>query len=1044
MTVRHQLTPVSFHLRNFNKYSSLDLAAAKNGNLTLIGENAAGKTTLANCFFPMLIDGSIATPSFNSAKGTDRLESTGTPRNSQRDTRNFESMLLGWGPGAMKVRTGYSYLLLQSKTRQVILGLGAHRAVGELRKPTWWFVVISDDVTDALSIVTTDADGSSLGEEAFRAANAGLGEQLHLFNQAPAYREYVATQVYGFSNGEALGKLAAVYRLLASPILTGGNARFTPIREALKNAQEGIDSQVIGRVADSQREVNRTKGVLQRLKKAEERLQRMKKEIFWRNLNHLREATLDPYSQVHQDFEGKQETVSQNQQTIGRVTQQLELMATNLTQVEDTLKGLRQEKANQNGIVQRRKEYEQQITSLQQRLLTYRKQQEQLTELRKKLATVATQQSELTTQQRGLNDQHLRPLLTKLAAQAKELPELMDVVTEVDSAKLAQRLGEYLQQFKDFRNQYDDCERAKERVSKDVQIVVEMRDELRGRIDEHAQGPLYGRVRKDIHQDNQEVHDAGATQMNGEFQRLLAKQQQLLKAHPDLKHILKSPDFLTDLRQQRRLLTDLLQKIAEGQRQLDQLTQQQQFFDQQVTDVLAAVEPDFDERHVTAEIAATQQRRDALIVDTEIDTKIKQAEAEQTQLNGEQQRLDNQRSLAEGKIATAKEDMARLTTRLDQLAKQSRAALETLAPYQPQDAQLTTITDAIEFVQENRSEVRNSSYGDISDWIGRLIHHNDSNGTDRNALDTLFEERGYADFASAMRQQRSINQNGLTVVAFDINRALLLMTTDQNHVTKSLKELTTGNDVAQDTYLTAAIQRITAQYQLIADYNRMLTEGVSREQSIKLKVELTPTEVSDQVIKEACDPLADKRPALVAEIRNRLEKLANDLTVADDDDLFMDAAQRLLDTRQWSAFKVLIKRRQSAEDNYEEVDDKFVQSGGSGAEKAQAMVLPLLLVPKMVLQRAQLKDAPYLVMFDEFADKLDPETAKSFAKTIARFGFNFIATMPSGAQNKILADRVDNIAYDVIAPQNQNDGRFHRNIIREALSWGDAHAKSVS
>ncbi|WP_225357167.1 ATP-binding protein, partial [Lacticaseibacillus rhamnosus] len=51
------LVPVSYHLRNFNKYAKLDMQAAKNGNLTLIGENAVGKTTLANCFFPMLIDG---------------------------------------------------------------------------------------------------------------------------------------------------------------------------------------------------------------------------------------------------------------------------------------------------------------------------------------------------------------------------------------------------------------------------------------------------------------------------------------------------------------------------------------------------------------------------------------------------------------------------------------------------------------------------------------------------------------------------------------------------------------------------------------------------------------------------------------------------------------------------------------------------------------------------------------------------------------------------------------------------------------------------
>lgn len=74
-------------------------------------------------------------------------------------------------------------------------------------------------------------------------------------------------------------------------------------------------------------------------------------------------------------------------------------------------------------------------------------------------------------------------------------------------------------------------------------------------------------------------------------------------------------------------------------------------------------------------------------------------------------------------------------------------------------------------------------------------------------------------------------------------------------------------------------------------------------------------------------------------------------------------------------------------------------------------------------------------MFDEFADKLDPETAKSFARTIANFGFNFIATMPSGAQNKILADGVDNIAYEVLAPAQQGDGRFHANRVRPALIW---------
>jgi uncharacterized protein YPO0396 len=189
------------------------------------------------------------------------------------------------------------------------------------------------------------------------------------------------------------------------------------------------------------------------------------------------------------------------------------------------------------------------------------------------------------------------------------------------------------------------------------------------------------------------------------------------------------------------------------------------------------------------------------------------------------------------------------------------------------------------------------------------------------------------------------------------------------------------------------------------------------------------------VIEEALDPSLDERPAVSATINKRLEQLANDSELANDEQAFNQRASELLDTRYWSQFIVKIKRRHSSEDDYEIVDDTFVESGGSGAEKAQAMVLPLLLVPKMILSRAARKDAPYLVMFDEFADKLDPQTARIFAKTINRFGFNFIATMPSGAQNKLLSDGVDNITYQVIAPQNRDDGKFHLNKVVKVSSW---------
>ena len=286
-----------------------------------------------------------------------------------------------------------------------------------------------------------------------------------------------------------------------------------------------------------------------------------------------------------------------------------------------------------------------------------------------------------------------------------------------------------------------------------------------------------------------------------------------------------------------------------------------------------------------------------------------------------------------------------------------------------------------------------------------------------------------------MRQQRSIPSNGLTVVAFDINDAMRLLREDYAGVEKALAEEKSGNDIAYTTFVQAAVAAISAQYHVMTTYNEILAQGASH-QHIKLKVRLSPVEgIAPEAITEACDSQRQQRPHLEALVKQRLEQLANNTEVSDDDDAFFVAAENLLDTRTWSDFQVLIRRRQSGENDFEVVDDKFVQSGGSGAEKAQAMVLPLLLVPKMVLQRSKMRDAPHLVMFDEFADKLDPETAKSFAKTIVNFGFSFIATMPSGAQNKLLADGVDNIVWDVMGSPQQGDGKFHLNRVQQNFIW---------
>jgi hypothetical protein len=354
MMNREMLTPVSFHLRNFNNYIQLDIPVSKRGNFTLIGENAAGKTTLANCFFPMLVDGSIATPSFNPAKGTDKIERTST-RNSKNDTRTFESMLLGWGKGAMKVRTGYSYVLLKSKSRQVIIGIGAHRAVGENRKPTWWFVATSNNVNEKLVLMTTDKNNLALEKDAFIKINAALGNSFRVFSQLGEFQSYIAENIYGFTDIRSLHQLANTYRLLASPILTAGNARLTPILEAMKNAQEGIDNQIISSVAATQRGVNRKRALLERISRGQDRLKRLKKEIFWRNFNRLNERYLDPYSKLLQqinELNGKKEKA---QKDLSVYSGQLKLLKYQLEKASETVSKLQEQKAKQKSITEQRK-----------------------------------------------------------------------------------------------------------------------------------------------------------------------------------------------------------------------------------------------------------------------------------------------------------------------------------------------------------------------------------------------------------------------------------------------------------------------------------------------------------------------------------------------------------------------------------------------------------------------------------------------------------------------------------------------------------------
>ena len=355
------LHPVSYHLRDFGQYLALDLEAAELGNMTLLGANAVGKTTLANAFYPVLIDGSIATPNFNPARSSDTVSQGINPRNTTRDKRTFNSMLLGWGPAAFAVRTGYTYMVLASSRRQVVLGIGAHRQRDGLKSATWWFVLESQAPID---LICTDAAGHGLDKQAFVEANAPHQDALKVFKRWDEYRSYVAMTVYGFDGGEALGKLANAYRLLASPILTGGSARFAPIPEALRLAQEPIDrEQVIGPLAMSQRALNQSLAAQAELANGIKRLEQIRTTLFWGNLNHLNEddGLLAQHLRLTEQEAAAVEAVRVADLAIHQLETQLEMSGDERDRADDQLQTLLKRLAEQDSLARVRLDLDRQI-----------------------------------------------------------------------------------------------------------------------------------------------------------------------------------------------------------------------------------------------------------------------------------------------------------------------------------------------------------------------------------------------------------------------------------------------------------------------------------------------------------------------------------------------------------------------------------------------------------------------------------------------------------------------------------------------------------
>lgn len=287
--------------------------------------------------------------------------------------------------------------------------------------------------------------------------------------------------------------------------------------------------------------------MLARLARVNKRLAKLKKDIFWGNLNYLDQLALKDYSATQQRLTTAETKLDEAHRIIEDCEQQLVTVQRGLQDALENLNALREQQAVQKTIKAQRQQLQDMIANLNQRLATYQAQLQQIDETRQRVKSYQQQIEQVDAQQATLKTEALSPLRAKLDQYSANLSELREVMTAIDLDELVSQLRHYVRQQKDYQKQYQGLVKQIEQGSQDVQIVTKMKGQMDQAIDQHAQGPLSGRLRDSLHQDNHQIHDDGASEMDQRVKQIIAQRDQLVAAHPDLAALLKTPDLLAEL-----------------------------------------------------------------------------------------------------------------------------------------------------------------------------------------------------------------------------------------------------------------------------------------------------------------------------------------------------------------------------------------------------------------------------------------------------------------------------------------------------------------
>ncbi|GAX05839.1 chromosome segregation ATPase [Secundilactobacillus pentosiphilus] len=1064
MTLNKTLTPICYSLRNFNHYHNLDLKPLDNGNLALVGINTVGKTMLVNCFFPMLINGLTKKPSFNTAPGMEDVDKKAKQHDNSKQVRTFETMILGM-TNPQPERTGYSYIILRSKKRTVVLGVGAHVNQGFPKRTKKWFFVIEGNSKDDLRPITLKDDVEeqpnkfipSLDRDEFIDQNqVKFGEKFNSFiaptgNQdSEDYTNYVAAHIYGCDKA-TLNQLARTYQVLMTSNLVAGSDDISPAQRALSNVQSPIPNDIIIAMIDkfdAQRAYEKRKKNYDELIGDPEDLTKPGRlDQIAKTLSELNQWSLR--GELWIDYHDKNEHLTNFEHTQNELKtklNQLEIQITDKQSQSDdahheqedlTRKKLSQTDINskinlQEGIICQNESNLKQNDGLQ-------------TKYRQLTTQVIHQQHELddSKEQLAKSKKHGKEQTQSLKTAVNNYPSLAPLLTTRDIEFIPQlnNIKKQLHTIKDTQRELANLNKRWQQANDYSRLFQSTKADLDQSITQILAPLPEPQYETKLLADNAQIHQSALKTVDQNGTDLLAQINQLKQANPDW-------NIATDQQQAIQTLVDTIVQIYEN---VEKLTSQ---IKQQTADVAElnnqVDQIDIDKLNEEAKLyqAIINQAKDKItefkqLIDQDLDSQIVESKNVIKTLDNEIISLKGESAVVKHEQTKTANLQTQLTKQVAELKQQITVRLKNARPWLTQ-----TFQEYDEYAKQHhvKQPTINADIANCKEQadrflkkINRLIKppYSQYPSLENKTINDLLQAIGLSDLTLEQGEAIEQNDDNIWTTGFDV------MALKQNVIDYiPVDQTNTLVNDELDAYCKTVALMILDQQEYIDTINAALMQNQTLT-GIKIQVDLDYSQgyqnnkkakvINPALLAEIKDAGNEEKPLFKQFVQELLERQRKEADAKNLDGLTrLEQLEKDLDYRTWSTLSVMIFSE--ATGKYEIVDNNFVSSTGSGAERSQATLILLMLIPKLILDECSKSDAPRLLFMDEFGSKFDVQNANNLLNIFKTFQFSVIITKPNNDYAVLLEDGVANRIYEIKKGDSTN-GNFPINSLAIIGDW---------